>query len=981
MAKKPPMSNKRYLSIWAPIIAFFTLLTVVATYLLAFFDDAVSSQLGYGTYEVENTADTEDWDTEYSAASYDSIDEVIDASEDLVREIASEGFVLTKNNGALPLAAPGAVTLLGRNAADPIYGGAGSGAVDTSEATSIHDGMEMAGFEVNDTVYGELEAFAASNVRFEIIPPWLLGEDAQTNFRIGEMPVAEYTDAALDSFAEYGDAAIVVVGRPGGEAGDLTRDMSEWDDNYWEGQHQLQLNQDELDQVALAKENFDTVIVVVNAATSLELGVLENDPDVDAIIVAGPSGATGFEALGLIMNGDVNPSGRLVDTWVSDFTTDPVWQNWGFFKYTNWDDDTSPTGMGTFVEYEEGVYAGYRYWETAAAEGFIDYDESVVYPFGYGLSYTDFAWEISGQELGGVEGDISVDVTVTNTGDVAGKDVVQLYFSAPYYEGGIEKAEVVLGDFAKTGILEPGASETVTLTLAVEDMASYDWLGEAAYVLEEGEYELLVQQNSHDLADGVEPVVYTVEDSVVYDEEGRVSDLTEVTNRFDDVNAHFADFGEGGIATTLSRADFAGTFPTRPTDADMVASEAIIADFQAYDQEAAAAAFEGEMPTTGEDAGLEIIDMRGLDKDDPLWDELVEQLTVDELTTLVMLGGYQTAAIDSIGLPAGTHSDGPIGFGNFVSAALDQGVAYPGTGVLAGTFNKDLARQMGQMIGDEALLRGITGWYAPGVNMHRSPFSGRNFEYYSEDPILTGLVAIEVVSGALDKGLPTYIKHFAINDQETNRSNNGLATWVNEQAIREIYLKPFEMVVKNAEAEMTYIADSDGTLETTTIGSLAMMSSFNRVGSVWTGGSYPLMTDVLRGEWGFDGSVISDFNNKPYAYVNQSIMAGTDLTMAYENAKEIEDNSSAEAVTQMQKSAKNILFSITNSNLMNGIASGAEITYHLPAWRYWQAGITALVGLVIAAGVVVVTRRVRRHSSSVAVEVPEPTDRDAVAVG
>ena len=958
------MSNRKFLGIWAPVLAFFTVLAIAATTLLSVYGDAVSSQLGYGTYTVTNAADTEDWDTEYNTADYASVEDVVDASEDLVRAIAGEGFVLAKNdNGALPLASPSNVTMLGRTAADPVYGGSGSGSVDTSTAVTAREGLEDAGLTVNDTVFAELADFAAANERFVIVPAWELDNPQTTNYRIGEMPADQYSDAAIASFAEYGDAALVFVGRGGGEAGDLTRDMSEWDDNYVEGQHQLELNKDEMDALELAKANFDTVILVANVSTSMELGDVQADPGIDAIIIAGAAGATGFDALGLIVTGEINPSGRTVDTWSADFTQDPTWNNWGYFAYSNITDDVSPTGDGFFVQYEEGIYTGYRYYETAAVEGFIDYDEAVVYPFGYGLSYTEFAWEVTGQDLGGVDGDIAVDVTVTNTGDVAGKDVVEAYFSAPYTSGGIEKAEVVLADFAKTSLLEPGASETVTLTFAVEDMASYDYKDAAAYVLEQGDYEVRIQTDSHLMGEGVEPIVYTVDDTVVYDEgNARVSDEAVATNVLDDVSGYFVDASaEEGQILNLSRADFAGTFPTRPTGSDYVADDDTVAAFQAYDAEAAATASDAEMPLTGASNGLQLIDLRGVEYDDPVWDLLLDQLTVEEMTAFTLHGAYQTAALESVGLPGGLHADGPAGFGNFVASALSAGVAYPSAVVIAGTWNKDLALDMGSMIGNEALLRGVAGWYAPAVNMHRSPFSGRNFEYYSEDPILSGLIATEVVTGALAKGLPAFVKHYAINDQETNRSRNGLATWVNEQAAREIYLKPFEMVIKDSSAEISYIADDEGTVATAEVGALAVMSSFNRVGATWAGGSEALMDTVLRDEWGFDGVVISDFNTNDYQYPDEGISAGTDLTMAYENLKSYTDTESAEAVTNLRKATKNILFAVANSSLMDGIASGADVTYNPPAWRYWQAAITALVGVTILGGIALVGRRVRRH--------------------
>ncbi|NTV40572.1 MAG: beta-glucosidase, partial [Demequinaceae bacterium] len=495
------------------------------------------------------------------------------------------------------------------------------------------------------------------------------------------------------------------------------------------------------------------------------------------------------------------------------------------------------TSEAPFVNYAEGIYVGYRYYETAAAEGFIDYDRAVVYPFGYGLSYTDFSWEVLSSEAGDVDGTISVTVNVTNTGDVAGKDVVELYYSAPYTDGGIEKPEVVLGGFDKTGVIEPGASETVTIELAVEDMASYDYAGEKAYVLEAGDYAISVRTDSHTVAPGTESISYTVDSDVVYSGDNhRASDLAEVTNQFDDVSAQFSATQEEGKVLSMSRADFAGTFPTAPTPDLFVASDAVAAAFAPWDHKAAAEAFEGDKPVTGERSDLALIDVRGLAKDDPKWDELLNSLSVGSMKDLLLNGAYQTAAIASIAKPQTLEPDGPAGFSSFINSSIN-GVAYPSEYLIAQTWDTDLAAAMGSMLGNEALQKGINGWYAPAMNLHRSPFAGRNFEYYSEDPLLSGSLAVAVANAAGEKGVYTTLKHFALNEQETNRVNNGVATFATEQTMRELYLKPFEMAVKGISMDVTYLADDKGTVATTTIGAPGIMSSFNRIGATWSGGS------------------------------------------------------------------------------------------------------------------------------------------------
>ncbi len=945
------MSNKRFLAIWIPIVAVVAIIAIGANIAIGMYRGAIESYMGAGTYAISNTADGDKLDTEYYTADYATNEEAKSASSELVEEIAGEGMTLVKNNGTLPLAA-GAVTLLGRGAADPVYGGSGSGTADTRTAVNIKAGIENGGFTVNGTVYDQLAAFAEANPAVEggrtnIV----MDKPEESNYNIGEMPVADYSQASLDSFAEFPEAAIVVIGRAGGEGGDLATNMEKWDERAEPGQHQLELNADEKDLLELAKSQFENVIVVVNASTSMELGPLQDDEGIDGIILAGSPGVNGFNALGPILSGDINPSGRTVDVFSRDFTADPTFVNFGDFAYANVDD-------AYFVDYEEGIYVGYRYYETAAVEGFIDYDQAVVYPFGYGLSYTSFNKAITGQRLGDVDGDISVDVSVTNTGAVAGKDVVQLYYTAPYTPGGVEKSSVVLGAFAKTSLLEPGASETVTLTVPVEEMASYDSTGDGAYVLDAGVYEIKVQNDSHTIAAGTAPITYTVDEKVTYTE-GRASDETAATNHFEDVTAAFSE----GKVTALSRADFAGTFPKAPEGADFEASEATIADFAPYDAAAAAAAdTDSEAPVWGADGNVSLVDMRGLAYDDPKWDALLDQLTLDEVVDMLTSGAYNTAGLPDIGKIRTNDLDGPAGFSSFINPDLWTGTAFPSEYLLGQTWNVELANAMGVAIGNEALTMGANGWYAPAANLHRSPFAGRNFEYYSEDPVLSGALATAAVDGALTKGVYSFTKHFAMNDQETNRVNgNGIATWATEQTIREIYLKPFEMIVKNASGELSYY-DADGTKQNTEIGATAMMSSFNRIGGTWAGGSAALMHDVLRGEWGFTGFVITDFNLYPYMYVDEAWAArGTDHMLTFAGMKTVEDTESAFAQSNIRYAAHNLLYTVANSNAVNGMAPGATLTYQPAAWEIWITVGTVVLALLVAAGVVWIIVRVRRH--------------------
>ena len=839
---KKKMSNKKFTITWSVLLSLVLVLTVGINIAMNIFSGYVDLYLGGGEAIITKTEGSENWDSEYYTLDYTKGD-VKKAANALVEEIEGEGIVLMKNNGALPLSAKSKITLLGRSAADPVYGGSGSGAVKLDTVVDLKAGLENAKFKVNETVYGILAKYATTKPKGVIA----MDKPQDSSYYIGEMPASGYTPDAIASFAGYGDAGIVVIARGGGEGGDLARDMKGWDDNYVSGQHQLELTKDERDTLALAKKSFEKVIVLVNASTSMELGELEEDADVDAILWVGSPGQTGFNAVGRVLVGDINPSGRTVDIYPADFTKDPTFVNFGDYKYSNIS-KANASGDGYFVQYEEGIYIGYRYYETAAVEGFINYDEAVVYPFGYGLSYTDFSWELAGQKLGGIDEDISIDVKVTNTGKVSGKEVVQLYYSAPYTKGGIEKSSIVLGGFAKTGLLEPGASETVTITMPVEEMAYYDYLSAKAYVLDAGSYKLTLQTDSHTVKEGCAPIEYTIAKQVVYSGDNhRASDIAPVTNQFDDVTA--------GITSNMSRADFAGTFPTAPAGADFEAGEATILGFQPY-QAADHEDPDAKMPTVTAENGLSLIDMRGLAYDDENWELLLDQLSVRNMTKLVLNGMYATIDLRSIGKPATQDFDGPAGISSFMTAL--SSTAYPSEVVIASTFNTGLVYRMGVMVGNEGIANKVTGWYAPAMNIHRSPFAGRNFEYYSEDPLLSGIMGAACVSGASSKGMYCTIKHFAVNDQETNRVANGVSSWLNEQAMREIYLKPFEYTVKNATQTIKVITDDQGTMSDVTMkGCTAVMSSFNRLGATWAGGSKALMTTVLRGEWGFEGLAIT----------------------------------------------------------------------------------------------------------------------------
>ncbi|TCD54130.1 beta-glucosidase [Alloscardovia theropitheci] len=962
--KRLPMRNGIFLGIWIPITTIIAAIATIAFIGGNFASGALDAMQGGGTFSPVNGDNARNVDLNFYPKRYKNLDEAIEASGKVTQKIADEGMVLLKNDGALPMTSLGKVTLLGRGAADPLYGGTGSGHTDTSRAINIKQGLEKAGFTVNDTVYQQLDKFAKDHPaekdgRIKIS----FGLNGGSTYHIGEMPVSNYTDAQKASFAQYNDAAIVVIGRTGGEGEDLITDMKKWDDNYTPGQHSLELNKDEKDQIALAKENFKKVIVIVNSSQPIEMGELQDDPQINAIVNSGTPGATGFLPLGQILAGQLNPSGHTVDTWARDFTKDPTFVNIGSHQYSNVD-----KVKGYFVNYEEGIYSGYRYYETAAAENFINYDDAVVYPFGYGLSYTNFEWSNPSYSVDSDKGTITASVTVTNTGNIAGKDVVELFYSAPYTRGGIEKSAVDLGEFAKTKMLEPGQSETVSATINIEDMASYDYRNAKAYVLEAGDYTLSLRTDSHHVKSGVDTFTYNVPTTITYSGENhRKSDKSEVTNRFDELNEAF----ESGKKTLMSRTDFAGTFPQAPDDADRTASEEIVkklsnyatnvenSEYQKAEEQATGQKITA--PTTGAKNDIQLSQLRGLSYDDPQWDKFLDQMTVNEMVDLIDDGAYATDAITRLGKPRTIDLDGPAGFSSFISSV--HGSAFPTETLIASTWNRDLAADMGDALGEEALQLGVTGWYGPAVNIHRSPFAGRNFEYYSEDPTLSGKFAAQAVSAAMNRGVVVFLKHYALNDQEQNRQANGLDTWADEQTIREVYLKPFEIAAKESHATYKY-QDSKGEIKTSEIGLNGIMSAYNRIGGTWAGGNYALQTSILRGEWGFQGSVITDFATmaSPYMVPMQGVAGGSDIQLTWRIFEQFKDTNNPTAIYFLRKAAHNVMYSMANSNALNGYAYGAGTRWTPPVWRWIQWGATAVLTILVILLIVWMVLRVRRVS-------------------
>lgn len=837
---------------------------------------------------------------------------------ELVEDMADEGIVLLDNDGTLPLAKNSKLNVFGWASTNPCYGGTGSGSLsDAYPTVTLLEGLTNAGFELNTELSDFYTAYRADR---PVVGMW-----AQ-DWTLPEPEASQYSDEMMENAKAFSDTAMVVITRVGGEGADLPTDVSQvtYDaghsyNDFEAGEHYLQLSKTEKDMVDLVTSNFDNVIVVYNGANAMELGWVKDYSQIKSVIWCAGTGQSGFNSLGSILCGDVNPSGRTIDTFVYDLTETPTWNNIGNFNYTNMDEFTVPgskfsaEAVPSFVNYVEGIYVGYKFYETAAAEGLIDYDKTVVYPFGHGLSYTDFT-----QTLNSVtesDGTITVSVTVTNNGSVAGKDVVEVYYNPPYANGGIEKASANLIGFAKTSEIAPGASEDVTVTFDVEDMASYDTYGEGCYVLEAGDYEISINEDSHTVIDSK---TYTVASDIVYNASNkRESDVEVADNKF--------DFAEGNV-TYLSRADgFANYAEATAAPSDYAMSAEAKAtfynnsnwnpeDFNNADDVA---------PTTGAKNGLVLADMVGVDYNDAKWDTFLDQLTVSDMDSLIALGGYQSVAVSSIGKVQAIDCDGPASINNNFTG---QGsVGFPSAVMIAATWNVDLANDFGTMIGKMADDMGVSGWYAPAMNIHRTAFAGRNFEYYSEDGVLSGVMASNAIKGAQEHGVYAYMKHFALNDQEGNRTSM-VATWSNEQAIREIYLRPFEISVKDADCH-------------------AVMSSFNYIGNCWAGGCSELLKNVLRGEWGFVGFVETDyFGVYGYMTADQGVRNGSDLMLCTTgndfNTVTVLTNSSKQA---LREASKNILYTVVNSRAY----AEENLNPGMPKWKIIMIGADVIVALLI----------------------------------
>ncbi|MFV0529746.1 MAG: glycoside hydrolase family 3 protein [Lachnospiraceae bacterium] len=859
---------------------------------------------------------------------------------ELCVSIAEEGIVLLKNdNNIFPMTDTQNLNVFGWASTNPCYGGTGSGSLsDVYDTKTLLGGLEDAGYALNTELSDFYTAYRADR---PVVGMW------EQDWTLPEPTADSYSDSLIENAKAFSDTALVVITRVGGEGADLPTDVSQvtYTDNSTEykdfeaGEHYLQLSQTEKDMMDLVCSNFENVVVVYNGANAMELGFLNEYSQIKGAIWCPGTGQSGFTALGEIIHGDVNPSGKTSDTFVSDLTATPVFNNIGMYNYDNMDEfaATSFTGETTipsFVNYVEGIYVGYRFYETAAQEGLINYDDEVLYPFGYGLSYTSFE-----QTMGAIsesDGQISFDVTVENTGDVSGKDVVEIYYNPPYTDGGIEKASVNLIAFDKTEELAPGESQTVSISFSLEEMASYDTSGDGSYVLEAGDYGISLRTDSHTIVD---EQTYTLADTISY-AEGRESDDAAATNQFADAAGNVTYLSRANGFANYAEATAAPESLTMPEDQKATFvnnSNYNLEDFNNADD---------EMPVTGANNGIAAVDMRGLDYDDAAWDEFLDQLSISEMDTIIALGGYQTSAASSVDLVQTINCDGPASINNNFTGT--SSIGFPSAVMIASSWNQKLAEEFGTSIGKMAAEMGVSGWYAPAMNIHRSAFAGRNFEYYSEDSVLSGKIAAQAVIGAESQGVFAFIKHFALNDQEDNR-NNMLCTWSDEQAIREIYLKPFEMAVKEGGAK-------------------AVMSAFNYIGTVYAGAHPQLLNTVLRDEWGFRGFVLTDyFGGYGYQNADQEIRNGNDsMLVAYDTeTNHVKDQTSATSILAMRQASKNIIYTVVNSRAY----SEEVLQVGMPAWKVTAIVINVVLGIgVVALEFAAITKYRKRKKAAAQVK-------------
>jgi len=900
-------------------------------------------------------------------SEFSSTEERVAEQTKVSRQLVEEGSVLLKNdNGALPLAEKSKISLFNVASTDMIYGGGGSGAIDTSKCITLKDSLEQAGLSVNNDLWN---VYKNSGKKRSV--PGLMG---------GKFIVNEYgwDSKVSDAIGEYRDAAIVVLARTGGEGSDYAQDMLSGSNTEGKKEYStaetnhssiLSLSDQEkqtFEELGKLKNTFGKIIVIVNSPNPMELGFLQNATyGIDACLWTGNVGQEGMEALGCLLAGKVNPSGRLVDTYASSALSAPSVLNSGNFSYAN---TTGVNSGSKYIVEEEGIYVGYRYYETRYEDCVLNrfhansnagaydskngwnYAEEVIFPFGYGLSYTQFGYSdfFAEESADGKSFDLSV--TVQNNGKTAGKEVVQFYFQSPYTEGGVEKSAIELCAFAKTEEIEPQASAKVTVTVPKEELRAYDYKTAKTYILDKGDYYFTCGLNAHDAlnhvlaakgktvsdgmtANGNAELVWKwnnpAMDATIFSKDSETGH--SITNLFDSANLTWYGLEQN----VLSRSDWEKTFPQSYDS--LTATDRMITDLKDEYQTDSSVT---QMPVMGQSSEKTLVDARGLDYNDEVWTEILNSLTWDEMAKLVGTAGYHTAGIPKIDKGECIDSDGPAGISGELYGG-GSGMGFPGEIVLASTWNPDLVRRMGEMVGEDALALGVTGWYAPATNIHRNAFAGRNYEYYSEDPLLSGKLAAAQTQGAQSKGMYVYVKHFAFNDQETNRI--GLSTFAYEQAMREIYLEPFEIAVQEGNAH-------------------GIMSSFNRVGCQWTGASRNLLTGVLRTEWGFDGHVVTDASmmSTSYMRIANGLKAGNDCWLSTSDAYVTQINAyknDAAMANWLREATHRVLYSTANSSAMNSYIVDDGITTKTiditPFWEPTLIAIDIVFGLLLVGSAVV----------------------------
>ncbi len=962
---KKGLSGKKLAIILIPILAVLFAVILAAQIIMNWQYNLMCQQFGYGEMiiDTQGDEDTAELEANYIEYDYSTAADAKEHAEALTKEVEGEGAVLLENDGLLPLKGtasdPTKVTLFGYKTTQLAMSG--------SNTASLADALKA-----NNT-------FSVNEATLSLYTRGLSGE-----------PEVDKYNSLENTYAQYNDAAIVTFGRQSGEGGDVSMDLGE--SAYH--RHGLTLTQNELDLLEYVCDHFENVIVLINSDNTMELdfikdrnasGGYKNPYDgqtydfsnIRACLWVGGVGKRGCEAVGEILNGDINPSGRLADTYVRDLLSTPSSYNFGDNTYTNVPSSSERYNSNDdkFVDYEEGIYIGYRYYETAYAEakagnydGF-DYDKEVLYPFGYGLSYSDYTMEFEGEPAYDKDTNTyTFQVKVTNTGDLPGKKVVQIYVNAPYIEEtGIEVSQVVLGGFAKTPVLQKGEPQTVSVEVNMDYVISYDYKTSKSYVQQGGTYNFYLSDNAHSwasIAEGDESHLYSVElDNIIYDggsgrghEEKRASDSVTAVNQFDETTNYYF-VGDQKTATEFSRSDFKGTFPTKPENQQAPAKA--IEQLKKFDY-ATAANEEDVEPITGDNIGLMLIDLRGLDFNDPAWDAFMAQLTTQTLEKIYADGSFGERGDDTTGIPETTDLDGPYGFfGHATGLNLENCVYYNSEVVIASTWNTEMAAAVGDAIAEEGANQNvkITGWYGCAMNTHRSAFCGRNQEYFSEDGLLAGKMGAAEMGAASEKGLTTFVKHFALNDQETNRG--GVLTWANEQAIREIYFRPFELYIKEATREVRYYAKNGAgeweMLTKTMSGATGLMTAYSRIGATWTGASDAFAT-VLRDEWSFTGNICTDGGGGADSYMNNAAGLYTGATTMILSATSLSTqhgfSTSATTINKLLEAVKYNLFNRVNSNIMQGVPPGSSISYTMAPWQIFLVGCWVGFG-VLAAGAAV----------------------------